>query len=95
MKIDRSFVNDLRADSEAAEIIRTIVSMAHSLGMSIVAEGVETEAQLEILQTLGCDEVQGFLFSEAVGADLFEALLVRDQGVAPAFVHAGSVTAGQ
>ena len=95
LKIDRSFVNDLRADSEAAKIIHTIVAMAHSLGMSVVAEGVETEAQLEILQSLGCDEVQGFLFSEAVGADLFEALLVQDQGVAPALVRAGSITAEQ
>jgi diguanylate cyclase (GGDEF)-like protein len=64
LKIDRSFVQSIGAKGENTEIVRTIIDLADSLGMEIVAEGVETEAQLAGLQTLGCDYVQGFYFAQ-------------------------------
>jgi diguanylate cyclase (GGDEF)-like protein/PAS domain S-box-containing protein len=64
LKIDRSFVQNIGAKGENTEIVRTIIELANSLGMEIVAEGVETETQLAGLRTLGCDYVQGFYFAQ-------------------------------
>ncbi|HAQ74543.1 MAG TPA: GGDEF domain-containing protein, partial [Pseudomonas sp.] len=61
LKIDRSFVDGLPAGEQDAQITRAIIAMAHSLGMTVIAEGVETQAQLDFLREHGCDEVQGFL----------------------------------
>lgn len=69
IKIDRSFVADISTSLEAAEIIRTIISMGQTLNKSIVAEGVETEEQLEILRSYRCDQVQGYLISYPVPGD--------------------------
>lgn len=77
LKIDRSFVRDVVDDGDDAEIVRSIVAMAHSLRLQINAEGVETRAQLEFLQKMGCDEYQGFLFSKPIPAGDFEALFKR------------------
>jgi EAL domain-containing protein (putative c-di-GMP-specific phosphodiesterase class I) len=63
LKIDRAFVNDVDVDPENAAITNTIISMAHSLGLRVVAEGVETNAQLDYLRMRGCDAVQGNLLS--------------------------------
>lgn len=74
LKIDRSFIRDLAGNSEDLSIVRAIVSLAHSLKLKVVAEGVETSAQLEQLRILGCDQYQGFIMSPAVLPVEIEAL---------------------
>ena len=64
LKIDRSFVQNIGAKGENTEIVRTIIDLADNLSMGIVAEGVETKAQLEGLRDLGCDHIQGFYFAK-------------------------------
>ena len=73
VKIDRTFIKDMPANTDDVAISRTIVAMARSLGLATVAEGVETEAQLELLRTLGCDQIQGYFFSRPIPADEFTA----------------------
>lgn len=73
LKIDRSFVVDMTASPEGLALVSTIINLAHSLKLKVVAEGVETEEQSRLLRLLDCDEVQGFLFSKAVPVDVFEA----------------------
>ena len=72
IKIDSSFVRDIHADPDDEAIIRAILAMAHSLGLSVVAEGVETLAQFEALKQLGCDEYQGHLAAPALTPEQFE-----------------------
>ena len=76
LKIDRSFVDALAGAEENVEIIRTIITLARALGMTVIAEGVETEDQHKRLRELDCEEVQGFLFSKAVDAKAAEQLLM-------------------
>ncbi len=64
IKIDKSFVNSISTQNEALNIVKLITGMAKSLNMRVIAEGVETEEQLERLQVLGCDLVQGYLFGK-------------------------------
>jgi diguanylate cyclase len=66
LKIDRSFINDMTTNSDAASIVKAIISLAHSLRLKVVAEGVETAEQLKQLQDLGCDQFQGFYRSAAI-----------------------------
>jgi diguanylate cyclase (GGDEF)-like protein len=68
LKIDRAFVSDATNNSEDASIVRAIIDLGHNLGLKVIAEGVETQAQLDFLRECGCDEMQGFLFSGAVAA---------------------------
>jgi diguanylate cyclase (GGDEF)-like protein/PAS domain S-box-containing protein len=75
LKIDLSFVKDLPEDAEDATITTTIIAMAKALGLRVIAEGVETEAQKEFLLKRGCDAMQGFLFSRAVSAKEIEEML--------------------
>jgi diguanylate cyclase (GGDEF)-like protein/PAS domain S-box-containing protein len=69
LKLDRSFVEDVADRQEDRVIVNSVVAMAHSLGLRVVAEGVETEAQRRVLQELGCDEFQGFLYSKALSPE--------------------------
>ncbi|WP_266171136.1 EAL domain-containing protein [Dyella subtropica] len=75
LKIDRSFIMNMASNSDDKTIVSTIISLAHSLGMRVVAEGVETDEQARFLRLLKCDEFQGFLFSPAVPAEQIEKLL--------------------
>ena len=77
LKIDRSFVTNIGPGGENAAIVQTIVNLAHNLGMSVIAEGVETAAQLDLLRQMGCEYAQGFFFSRAVTAPLAEAMIAR------------------
>ncbi len=75
LKIDRSFIKDLPGDRSSAELVKAIVSLGHSLNMSLVAEGVETREQADHLEHLGCQLVQGFLYGRPVSHDAFTAML--------------------
>ena len=77
LKIDHSFVQDVLIDPNDAAIARTIVGLGHSLGLSVVAEGVETEAQRAFLAEIGCFCYQGFLFSEPLPIEAFNAYVAR------------------
>ncbi|WP_245324031.1 putative bifunctional diguanylate cyclase/phosphodiesterase [Bradyrhizobium stylosanthis] len=81
IKIDQSFVRDLGANREAQAIIRSIVSLGKGLGVTITAEGVETEAELSCLRAEGCDEGQGFLFSKARPNAEIISLLAAQRGI--------------
>ncbi len=68
LKIDQSFIKDLTQDAKVAHIIKAIVTLGHSLGLKLTAEGVETQEQLEFLKSINCEEVQGFLFYRPLSA---------------------------
>ncbi len=71
VKIDRSFISSMTTDPRRHEVVRAVIDLVHGLGHSVVAEGVETEAQLKALQALGCDSAQGYLFGRPVPAGDF------------------------
>jgi len=73
LKIDRSFVNDMTTAPEGLALVSTIINLARSLKLKVVAEGVETEEQSRLLRLLSCDEMQGYLFSKPVPIEIFEA----------------------
>jgi diguanylate cyclase (GGDEF)-like protein len=79
LKIDRVFIHEIVSRPEDASIVRAIVSLAHSLRLKVVAEGVETPAQLDFLRTAGCDEYQGYHFSRPLPATEFERLIRESQ----------------
>lgn len=77
LKIDRSFVQDITEDAADLELVNAVIAMAHGLGLKVVAEGVETEEQLELLAAHGCDYAQGYLFSKPVSPEEMTELLER------------------
>lgn len=79
LKIDRSFINKIHQNIRNATITKSVIEMAHLLNLTAIAEGVETEAELEFLQRHGCDIVQGYIFSPPVSAAQLEALLKGDR----------------
>ena len=81
IKIDRYFVGRIDSNSECLEIVRTILNLSRSLSMDVVAEGVENSAQREVLQSLGCEFVQGYLLSPPLDNDAAERLLITNRAV--------------
>ena len=75
LKVDRGFIHDIDSNERHRAIVRTIVQFARDLGLSIVAEGVESETQARLIQELGCDVVQGFLFTPALAPEALRAHL--------------------
>ena len=75
LKIDRSFVREITSDADDAAIVKSIISLAHSLRLDVIAEGVETGEQLDYLRELGCDHYQGYLCSKPLSALEFEKLM--------------------
>jgi len=88
LKIDRSFVHDIANNDDAAALVSAIIELARGLGMRVIAEGVETEAQLDYLRLRGCDEVQGHVYARAEPGPAVEALLRNGRRVAPHTVSA-------
>ena len=93
IKIDQSFVRDLGANRDAQAIVRSIISLGKGLGVTITAEGVETEAELSCLRAEGCHEGQGFLFSRARPNAEIVSLLQAQRGERPEDSGAGGVRA--
>ena len=83
LKIDKSFVSDICKDPHDTAIVRAIITLGHALDLTVVAEGVETQEQLQYLSSLNCDVVQGFLFSKSLTASAFEELLVEHSKIVP------------
>jgi len=88
LKIDRSFIRELMTNPDDGAIVRAIISLAHSLRLRVVAEGVETAEQLNFLRELGCDQYQGFHCSPAVPADSFITLIKRLRAERPELTEA-------
>ncbi len=79
LKVDRSFVAGMAADSGTAAIVQAVATLGRSLAMRVSAEGIETEVQLDLLRTMGCDEGQGYLFGRSCPAAEFERLVALDR----------------
>jgi diguanylate cyclase (GGDEF)-like protein len=77
LKIDRTFVNRMGKDDSGSEIVRTILALAHDLGMKVVAEGIETDEQLSELKSMGCEYGQGYLFTKPIDSQMASALLAK------------------
>jgi diguanylate cyclase (GGDEF)-like protein/PAS domain S-box-containing protein len=78
LKIDRLFIQDLPANADDAIVVQAMISLAHALNLSVVAEGVESSQQMSVLERLGCDLVQGFLFSRPIPPESIPAVLHGD-----------------
>jgi diguanylate cyclase (GGDEF)-like protein/PAS domain S-box-containing protein len=83
LKIDQSFLRDIESPSRTFAVVKTIVSLAHHMNLSVVAEGVETLRELELMREAGCDRVQGHLYGRSVNADAARELLARPGRMVP------------
>jgi EAL domain-containing protein (putative c-di-GMP-specific phosphodiesterase class I) len=91
LKIDRSFVNGVATDTHDAAMVKSMITLAHELNLRVVAEGIETEAQLSFLNQLSCDEGQGYLFAKPQAAAVVRDILFSPRSktqVTPAFQRA-------
>jgi EAL domain-containing protein (putative c-di-GMP-specific phosphodiesterase class I) len=88
LKIDRSFIRDLMKNPDDVSIVKAIISLAHSLRLRVVAEGVETADQLDFLRQLGCDQYQGFLCSHAVPPEAFAEFMRKLRAERPELTEA-------
>jgi len=79
LKIDKSFISDLPHDEVAEAIVQTMIVLAQSLKLRLIAEGVETEAQKDFLMKNGCEEIQGYYYSKPVSAKELKSILVRQK----------------
>lgn len=79
LKIDRSFISNLGSESNDSILCEAIITMAHRLGMKVIAEGVETDSQKQLLMAMGCDYGQGYFFSKPLTVDKFEAFLLKKE----------------
>jgi len=84
LKIDKSFVWEIDREYRQHAIIKAIISIAHGLGLNLIAEGVETDEQLRFLENQGCDEIQGYLISKPLNREALESLLTRGVEIHPA-----------
>jgi diguanylate cyclase (GGDEF)-like protein/PAS domain S-box-containing protein len=91
IKLDRTFVHDITQNPDDAAIAKAVIAMAHGMGLRVVAEGVETEAQIGYLRTHGCDEMQGNLFSPALSVADYERLVHGGKALALTAADGGSV----
>jgi diguanylate cyclase (GGDEF)-like protein len=80
LKIDRSFVQDLEREEDARSIVKAVIKLSHALGLEVVAEGVETQGQQDILRELGCDQLQGFLYAKPMSAANLQMWALGDDG---------------
>jgi EAL domain-containing protein (putative c-di-GMP-specific phosphodiesterase class I) len=83
LKIDQSFIRDLHSDPDDEAIVTAIIGLAKGLGFRTIAEGVETQEQLDFLRAHQCDEIQGYFYSKPVPADEFARLLAHQAGKKP------------
>ena len=94
LKIDRSFVSRMDTDAETGEIVRIIVMLAHGLQLKIVAEGVETQAQADMLKRLGCELAQGYLYSKPLPSEAIESLLHNNRAAGVSVRQAKAASSG-
>jgi diguanylate cyclase (GGDEF)-like protein/PAS domain S-box-containing protein len=90
LKIDKTFVSDVTTNKDDAAIVKAIVKLGHALDLTVIAEGVETPGQLEYLTSLGCDVIQGYLFSKAITTQLFTELLMEQLRVTTPSIARGT-----
>jgi diguanylate cyclase (GGDEF)-like protein len=95
IKIDRSFINGINTDQGKAAIVKAVISLAHSLEMNIIAEGVETEEQMAYLQKQGCNDIQGYLFSPPVPPEEMSKFLENEKEGESICSHVKSISPGQ
>jgi EAL domain-containing protein (putative c-di-GMP-specific phosphodiesterase class I) len=80
LKVDKSFISNLLQGQDGSIIAKAIIALAHSLGLSVVAEGVETKEQLDFMHSLGCEEIQGYFYAPAMPLEEFETWVRKFNG---------------